>query len=401
MLQSEHQYVIVGSGLAGISAAEAIRERDRSGSILVLGREPELPYERPPLTKQLWFGKKKPEEILLHPRAWYQANGIELLEGRSIQRLDRSAKVAVDDTGHRHTYQKLLLATGGEPRRLEIPGGDLAGVFTYRSFADYRRIRARAQPGCAAVVIGGGFIGSELAAALSHAGANVTVIFPDPWLGHRVFPHALGHAIEKLYRDRCIRVLSGDLPTSIARRGDRLVTHTRAGAELASDLVVAGIGMRPSVELAQEAGLAMGDGIVVNDRLQSSDPDVYVAGDAAQFPYAALGRSMRVEHLDNAQSQGQHAGRNMAGAAEPYLHMPFFYSDLFEFGYEAVGEISTKLETFADWQEENRKGVVYYLADGRVRGAMMCNVWDRVEAARELIRSGEPRSPASLRGAIS
>jgi NAD(P)H-nitrite reductase large subunit len=366
----------------------------------MLGREPDLPYDRPPLTKQLWFGKKQPDEIFLHPQEWYQANGIELVQGRSVLQLDLAGKMVIDDTGTRHAYQKLLLATGGEPRRLPIPGGDLEGICYYRSFADYRRMRALAQTGRSAVVIGGGFIGSEMAAALAQAGVNVTMIFPDSYLGQRGFPETLGRAIEKLYQERGIRILSSDVPTSIVRSADRFITHTRTGAEVAADMVVAGIGVWPGVDLAREAGLALDDGIVVNDRLQSSNPDVYVAGDAAHFPYAALGRSMRIEHWDNAQTQGKHAGRNMAGASDPYLHMPFFYSDLFEFGYEAVGEVSSKLDTFADWQEENRTGVIYYLANGRVRGAMMCNVWDKVEAARALIRSGASHSPESLRGAI-
>ncbi len=399
-MQSKHQYVIVGSGLAGVSAAEGIRELDRSGSILVLGREPDSPYDRPPLTKQLWFGKKQPEEIFLHPQTWYDANGIELMQARSVQQLDLPGKFVIDQTGHRHAYHKLLLATGGQPRRLAIPGGDADGLFYYRTFADYRRLRAQARTGAAAVVIGGGFIGSELAAALTQVGSRVTMVFPGPYLGQHVFPEALGRSLEKLYQEHGIRILSGDAPTSLLRKGSQFITTTRTGAELASDLVVVGIGIRPSVELGQQAGLALDDGIVVNQWLQSSHPDVYVAGDSAQFPYSALGRSMRVEHWDNAQVQGRHAGRNMAGASQPYLHMPFFFSDLFEFGYEAVGETNSKLETVADWQEENRKGVIYYLDQGRVRGAMMCNVWDKVEAARELIRSEVPHNPSSLRGAI-
>ena len=399
-MQSKHTYVIVGSGLAGISAAEGIRELDNAGSILVLGREPDLPYDRPPLTKQLWFGKKQVEDVFLHSRSWYEASGIELVGSRSVRRLDVAGKAVVDDAGDRHSYEKLLLATGGEPRRLAIPGGDLEGICYYRTLADYGRIRAQAQPGRAAVVIGGGFIGSELAASLSHTGSNVTMIFPDSYLGQRVFPEGLGRATQKLYQEHGIRILNGDVPTSIIRDGDRFITSTRSGTQVPSDFVIAGIGIRPSVELAQEAGLATDDGIVVDDRLQSAHPDVYVAGDVARFPYATLGRPMRLEHWDNAQVQGKHAGRNMAGAAEPYLHMPYFYSDLFELGYEAVGEISSKLETFADWQDENHKGVIYYLAGGRVRGAMMCNVWDKVEAARQLIRAGAPHSPSSLRGAI-
>jgi NADPH-dependent 2,4-dienoyl-CoA reductase/sulfur reductase-like enzyme len=399
-MDSEHLYLIVGGGLAGASAIEGIRERDRSGSILLLGGEADLPYDRPPLSKQLWLGKKALDEIYLHGREWYAASGVELELGRTAARLDPAAKLVVDDLGRRHRYQRLLLATGGTPRRLSIPGGDLEGVCYYRTLDDFRRTRARATKGSSAVVIGGGFIGCEIAAALCQVGVTVTMLFPEPYLGYRVFPPALGRFLQQAYREHGIRVLCEDVPVAIAATPEGYVTTTRSGSRLASGMVIAGIGIQPSLELARGAGLAVADGIVVNARLQSSQPEVYAAGDVASFPYEALGRQMRIEHWDNAVEQGRHAGRNLAGASEPYRHLPFFFSDLFEFGYEAVGEIDSRLETFADWQEENRTGVVYYLAEGRVRGAMMCNVWDKVEAARELVREGRRAGPADLRGAI-
>lgn len=401
-METQHKYVVVGGGVAGAWAIEGIRECDETGSILLLGAEPHLPYDRPPLSKKLWFGPKKVEEIFVHDRAWYDARKVELRLGVRAERLDLASKVLTDGQGERHRYEKLLLATGGSPRRLSIPGGDLEGICYYRTVDDFRWLHGEAAAGKTAVVIGGGFIGSELAAALSHAQASVTMVFPGGFIGQRVFPEGLGRSLQQLYRDRGIRILAGDLPASISQRDDgRFLTRTRGGEQLVSDLVVAGVGIRPSTELAQDAGLALADGVVANDRLQTSHPDVYVAGDAALFPYAALGRSMRVEHWDNALEQGKQAGRNLAGADEPYLHMPYFFSDLFEFGYEAVGDVDSRLETFADWQEENRTGTIYYLANGRPRGAMMCNVWDRVEAARELIRRGGPTSPAHLHGAIS
>lgn len=399
-MESKHDYVIVGGGLAGASAIEGIREQDQNGSVLLLARETHFPYDRPPLSKQLWFGGKKPEEIYLHTEDWYAANNVELQLGRTVTQLDPANRVVIDDVGNRHLGRKVLLATGGVPRHLDIPGGELDNICYYRTFDDYRQIRALAKKGASAVVIGGGFIGSEIAAALSHAEVTVTMIFPDPYLCYRVFPPALGRFLQQQYRQREIRIMDGDVPASIFAKDRRCVTSTRNGAQFESDMVIAGVGIQPSIELAKSGGLSVSDGVIVNDRLQTSCPDIFAAGDNALFPYSALGRPSRVEHWDNALMQGRHAGRNMAGANEPYLHMPYFFSDLFEFGYEAVGEVDARLETFADWQDENRKGVIYYLEAGRVRGAMMCDVWEKVEEARQLIRKGAQVSLSDLRGAI-
>jgi NADPH-dependent 2,4-dienoyl-CoA reductase/sulfur reductase-like enzyme len=261
-------------------------------------------------------------------------------------------------------------------------------------------LRAGAAEGKSALVIGGGFIGSELAAALSVNKLAVTMIFPSPWLVSRVFPESLGRHLTEAYRARGVEVLAGDVPTSIRPDGDGYAARTRAGREVRADLVVAGVGIAPDVSLARSAGLATGDGVTVNQFLQTSDPDIYAAGDVAFFPDPILG-PRRIEHWDNAISQGKHAGRNMARADEPFTDMPFFFSDLFDFGYEAVGQVDSRLRTVADWQEENRTGVIYYLDDDRrVRGVMMCNVWEKVDAARALIRRGTPVTDEELRGAI-
>jgi 3-phenylpropionate/trans-cinnamate dioxygenase ferredoxin reductase component len=215
-----------------------------------------------------------------------------------------------------------------------------------------------------------------------------------------VFPPYLGKAIQRHYREHGVTVLNGDAPVSFSKTAGRYLTETQAGRRIESDMVIVGIGIVPETALARSAGLEVGNGIVVNEYLQSSDPDIYAAGDNAFFPYQALGRQMRVEHWDNAVTQGKWAGRNMAGAAEPYTHMPYFFSDLFEFGYEAVGDVDSRLNTYSDWQKENDTGVIYYLEDSKVRGMMMCNVWDKVDAAREIIRRGEQVSAESLRGAL-
>lgn len=400
MAEKNHTYLIIGGGLAGASAAQAIRELDTKGSILLMGSEKHLPYDRPPLSKKLWFGKKKVEEIFLHDQKYYDENGIQVKLGSRIKELDAGEKVVKDENGNSYRYEKLLLATGGTPRTLPIPGGTLEGVCYYRYLDDYLRIRKEAKEGKSAVVIGGGFIGSEIAAALNINKVNVSMIFPEPYLVQRVFPDYLGKAIQQHYIERGIKILNGDKPSSFGKNGDKFLTRTSNGKQVESDLLIVGIGIMPAIDLAQQAGLKVGNGIVVNEYLQTSDPDIYVAGDNAFFPYQALGQNMRIEHWDNAVNQGKWAGRNMAGAHEQFDYMPYFFSDLFEFGYEAVGEVDSRLETFADWQKENDTGVIYYLKEGKVRGLMMCNVWGKVDVARELIKKGEKVRPESLAGFI-
>jgi NADPH-dependent 2,4-dienoyl-CoA reductase/sulfur reductase-like enzyme len=412
MADHSSSYIVVGAGLAAASAVEGIRERDQTGSILLIGAEPDPPYDRPPLSKQLWFGSKQVEEVFLHDQAFYTQHRVELRLGTEVVALDPAARTLRDASGTTYQYEKLLLATGGTPRRLTIPGGDLEGLCYFRTLGDYRRLRNQATKGRSALVIGGGFIGSELAAALCLSGVAVTMIFPGQWLVSRVFPESLGRALTEHYRAKGVNVLDGDVPTSIQRDGDQYRTRTRGGQEILSDLIIVGIGITPNIALAQSAGLETGNGVVVNQFLQTSDPDIYAAGDIAFFPEAVLG-PRRIEHWDNALNQGKHAGRNMAtsggagaggassgGGGELFTYIPFFYSDLFEFGYEAVGDTDPRHEVFADWQEENKTGVIYYLDGGRVRGAMMCNMFGKVDAARELIQRKEPVTTDGLRGAI-
>jgi len=227
------------------------------------------------------------------------------------------------------------------------------------------------------------------------------MIYPDPSLVARVFPERLGRRLQERYQERGITILAGDAPTAIELSGSTYVTRTKNGQVVGSDLVIAGIGIRPATGLAEQAGLAVENGIVVNDRLHTSHPAIYAAGDNASFPYQALGMQTRVEHWDHALNMGKQAGRNMAGADEPYHYMPYFFSDLFEFGYEAVGEVDARLDTFADWTTEGETGVIYYLRDGYVRGVMLCNVWEKLDAARALIQRREKVSPEELKGAIS
>lgn len=362
-----YDYVIVGGGLTGASAVEGIRELDKTGSILLASEENHLPYDRPPLSKKLWFGKMKVEEIFLHDREFYNSHAVILALGTTMARIDPGKKTISNSNGETFGYGKLLLATGCKVRTLPIPGGDLDGICYFRNLDDYLRIRGVAAEGKSAVVVGGGFIGSELVAALSINKLKVTMIFPGTLLCDRVFPDYMGRAVQRRYLEKGVRILASDKPVSFSKNGDKFITRTEKGEKIESDLVIVGVGVTPEIELAKSAGLEVGNGIVVNEYLESSRPDIYAAGDNAFFPCQALGQSMRMEHWDNALNQGKWAGRNMAGAHEPFTYLPYFFSDLFEFGYEATGEVDSKMETFADWQKENDTGVIYYLRDGKVR----------------------------------
>ncbi|MFB3896739.1 MAG: NAD(P)/FAD-dependent oxidoreductase [bacterium] len=389
MADQTYKYIIIGGGLTGVSAIEGIRELDKTGSILLVGQETPMPYDRPPLSKKLWFGKKQVADIFLHDQKYYDDTGVKLALGTKILVLQPDQKLIIDNQKNIFRYDKLLLATGATSRKLTIPGGDLPEVCYYRYLDDYLAIRKQASAGKSAVIIGGGFIGSELAAALNINQVAVTMIFPEAYLVNRVFPDKLGFAIQKHYIDKGIKILNNDKPISIAKSGDKYIIKTESSNQISTDMVIVGVGVAPEIKLASDAGLITGNGIEVNAYLETSNPDIYAAGDVALFPYQAFRQLMRVEHWDNALNQGKLAGKNMAGGKFPYLYMPYFFSDLFEFGYEAVGEVNSALETYADWKEPNVTGVIYYLKENKIRGVMLCNVWDKIEVARKLINQSE------------
>jgi NADPH-dependent 2,4-dienoyl-CoA reductase/sulfur reductase-like enzyme len=228
------------------------------------------------------------------------------------------------------------------------------------------------------------------------------MVFPEDHLVQRVFPRSLALAVENLYLERGALIFKGDVPVAFEKLPEgRYLTRTRNGKGFESDIVIVGAGIKPETELARMAGIDMGNGIIVNENLQTSNPFIYAAGDNAFFPYEALGTNTRVEHWDNAVQQGKHAGWNMAGNNQAYDYMPYFYSDLFEFGYEAVGDLNADLSTFSDWEEENKRGVIYYMKDYKVRGVMAVNIYGRMDDARRIIREGREMIPIErLCGAI-
>ena len=387
-----YRYLIVGGGMTADAAAHGIRELDADGSIGLIGAEPDPPYNRPPLTKGLWKGD--PLDGI-----WRKTGdaAVDLMLGRRATTLDLPARTVVDDRGDRHTFEKLLLATGAVPRRLPFGGND---VIYYRGIGDYRRTRQVADAGGAVVVIGGGFIGSEIAAGLAMNGCKVSMLFPEDGIGARIFPADLASHLVGYYRDKNVSVNPGQEVADIASSNGSFLVTTKSGLKLKAAGVIAGVGVVPETSLAKAAGIAIEDGIIVDEHLRTSVPGVFAAGDVARFMSPALGHRMRVEHEDNALTMGRAAGRAMAGDTTAYAHLPFFYSDLFDLGYEAVGETDPRLKTVADWSTPFRQGVVYYMVDGRVRGVLLWGIFGKVDEARALIASGDVVDDASLAGRI-
>ncbi len=388
-----YNYLIVGGGMAGDAAARAIRQVDENGTIGLIGQEPDPPYNRPPLSKGLW--KRLPLKHIWRKTAKL---GVELVLGRKVVRLDPAQKRVWDDHGVEYGYGSLLLATGAEPVR-PFPAGER--IVYYRTLQDYLRLRALAESGSRFLIIGGGFIGSEMAAALSMQGKQVTMIFPEAGIGGLVFPKTQSHFLNTYYHNRGVRILAGDLVQFLFENEAGAVAVTSTGERIEVDAVVAGLGVRPNIELAEQAGLNLARGILVDESLRTSAPDIYAAGDVMVFYNPVLGHRLRAEHEENANASGAAAGLGMSGEPQRYALLPSFYSDLFDLSYQAVGEINPEMEPVEDWIELHIKGVQYFLRNGRVRGVALWSMpYPSLEQARELIGAPGPFKPSDLTGAI-
>ncbi|MCL5104712.1 MAG: NAD(P)/FAD-dependent oxidoreductase [Armatimonadetes bacterium] len=389
---AHYKYLILGGGMAADAAVKAIREIDRDGSIGLISAEPDPPYKRPPLSKKLWQGK--PEDII-----WLKTEemGVDMHLGCIAKELDPMRKTVTEGRGAEYTYDKLLLATGGTPRKFPFDSGS---TIFYRTVQDYHKLRDLANRFNEFAVIGGGFIGTEIAAALAMNGKRVTMVLPESYIGAKLYPRDLAKFLTDYYRQKGVNVMPGETVSGVEVRGGRTIVFTQTGHEVMADGAVAGLGITPNMKLAEGAGLKVENGIHVDDCLRTNNPDIYAAGDVAVFYNPALAKHVRVEHEDNAVTMGAYAGKSMAGQGEPYHHLPYFYSDLFDLGYEAVGELDSRLETVEDWKEPFKEGVVYYMREGRVTGVLLWNVWDKVPAARELIAERGPFKPEDLKGRI-
>jgi NADPH-dependent 2,4-dienoyl-CoA reductase/sulfur reductase-like enzyme len=389
---THYPYLIVGGGMTADAAARAVRESDPAGGIGLISAEPHPPYARPPLSKGLWKGD--PETGIWKGT---ESAGVELRLDCRVTAIDAKGKTVTDERGDAVTYGKLLLATGGTPRRLPL---DTEQIIYFRTYDDYRRLRALANERLRFAVLGGGFIGSEIAAALKTAGRDVVMLVPEDGIGARLFPGDLSRFLVGYYREQGVDLRTGEGLAGLTPRAGKVLVQTTGGQEIPVDVVVAGLGIQPNVDLAEQAGMRVDNGIVVDELLRTSVSDIFAAGDVANFFNPALGTRMRVEHEDNANTMGAAAGHAMAGQGTSYTHLPFFYSDLFAQGYEAVGELDPRLETVADWKEPFREGVVYYLKDGRVRGVLLWNTWGQVDAARALIAEAGPFRTENLKGRL-
>lgn len=394
---SNYDYIIVGGGMTAAAAANGIREADPQGMIGIISNEDQRPYDRPPLTKKLWQGKS--EDII-----WRKlpTSHLDLVLGCKISALKPDLNQVKDEAGFSYGYKKLLLATGGTPRSL--PSAP-EGILYFRTFDDYLTVRKWVGKHTRIGIIGGGFIGSEIAAALASNGEQVVMVFPEEGIGARIYPADLAHFVTEYYQQKGVKVHSGMEIQAIEKIDDKFVMRANDGQTEIVDHIIAGIGLRPNIEVAQTGGIIIGGpeaggGILVDDHLRTNQPDIYAAGDVASFYNSDLQKQMRVEHEDNANSMGRIAGLNMGGRETVYKHQPYFYSDLFDLGFEAVGELNPRMEVYADWKEPFKKGVIYYLAGERVRGVLLWNTWDCVPAARALIAEKGPFKPADLKNRL-
>jgi NADPH-dependent 2,4-dienoyl-CoA reductase/sulfur reductase-like enzyme len=388
-IMPSYKYLIIGGGMTADAAVAGIREVDPHGSIGLISNENHPPYNRPPLSKGLWKGK--PLEDIFRQSSKESAD-IHL--GRKAEKLVPQNKQVIDDQGQSYDYERLLLATGGSPRKLPFGGDE---IIYFRTLDDFQRLHSLMEQRSRFAVIGGGFIGSELASALASKGQEVVMLFPEDGIGSLLFPADLASFLNDYYREQGVDVMAGELVSNIVQQGNEFSINMKSGREITVDQVIAGIGILPNTSLIETAGIKVENGILVDEFLQTSQADIYAAGDVANIYNPFLEIRQRVEHEDNALTSGKAAGRNMAGSATPYKHLSTFYSDLFELGYEAVGELNPDLEIVSDWQEPFKKGVVYYLDGSRLRGILLWNIWDQIDAARKLITKPDPFTSESLK----
>jgi 3-phenylpropionate/trans-cinnamate dioxygenase ferredoxin reductase component len=385
-MTSEQTHVIVGASLAGAKAAETLRLEGFDDRIVLIGAEHERPYERPPLSKDYLRGEAGREKVYVHDDRFYEEQDIDLRLGRTVTSLDTSNRELELDDGERLRYDRLLLTTGAEPRRLDIPGAELDGVLYLRSVGDSDALRERLNHGGAVVVVGAGWIGAEVAASARQRGLDVTVIEAASVPLERVLGAELGAFYRDVHTGNGVQML---LRTGVeAFEGETAVQRVRTsdGRELDCDLVVVGVGVQPRIQLAAQAGLAVDNGILVDERLQTSARGVFAAGDVANAHHPFYGERIRVEHWANALNQGPAAARNMLGRATAYERLPYFFSDQYDVGMEYSGFARSWDRVVFRGDPASREFIAFWLVEDRVVAGMNVNVWEVNADVQALIR---------------
>ena len=385
-MTGKQTFVIVGASLAGAKAAETLRHEGFEGRVVLVCAEDERPYERPPLSKDYLRGEAGRERVYVHDEDFYAEHDIELCLGRAAVDMNASLREVALDDGERLRYDRLLLATGAEPRRLAIPGGDLDGVHYLRSVEDADGLRERLDRGGAVVVVGAGWIGAEVAASARQRGLEVTLVAPEAVPLERVLGREVGGVYRDIHTDHGVRMLLGTRVEAFEGDGAVERVRTSDGRHLDCDFVVAGIGVQPRTQLAARAGLSIGDGVLVDEHLQTSAPGVFAAGDGAGAQHPFYRERIRVEHWANALRQGPAAACNMLGAAEPYDGLPYFFSDQYEVGMEYSGFARTWDRVVFRGDATGREFIAFWLAGDRVQAGMNVGVWDVVDPIQRLIR---------------
>jgi 3-phenylpropionate/trans-cinnamate dioxygenase ferredoxin reductase component len=400
-MTTDTTYVIAGASMAGAKAAEALRAEGFDGRVILIGTESELPYERPPLSKDYLLGKAERETIYVHPREWYAEQNIDLRLGVTVTEIDPAAHQVSLDDGSQLGYAKLLLTTGSSPRRLSVPGADLDGVLHLRSVGDSDQIKAAFASASRVAVIGAGWIGLETAAAARTAGAEVTVLEMAELPLLRVLGREVAQIFADLHREHGVDLRCG-VEISEITGAEGKVTGVRLadGSHVEADVVIAGVGITPNTQPATAAGLDVDNGIRVDAQLRSSDPDIYAAGDVANAFNPLLGKHIRVEHWANALDQPQAAVKAMLGQDVSYDRVPYFFTDQYDLGMEYAGYVEPGgyKEVVFRGDPEQGEFIAFWLdADGRVLAGMNVNIWDVTDAIQSLIRTGQPVDKSALR----
>ena len=388
------RYCIVGGGYAAAAAIEGIRSRDQTGDILMLSRENHRPYRRPLLTKELLLGTASLDRLPLHPDEWYAEQKVDVRLRHEVIEVDAESRRLWDERGEVIEFGDLLLATGCRPRRLHAEGAEIANVRYFRDLEDYLDLESRLDRVQHLTLVGGGFTSVEMAGALRARGKEITLVVPDEYPLHRLLPRDLGAPLLDYLREMGVETVSGDTLVKIEEMNGLLHARTLQGNELDTQLVLVDQGGEPLVDLAEAAGIAIDDGIVVDEYGRSSNPHIWAAGDVAEYPCLALNVIMRVEGSDHAEHHGRTVGANMAGANEPYTHLPLKWFRVGDLQFEGVGELWARLATEIVWMQPGHEGVVFYLRDDVIRGVLLINVPERLEWARGLIRDAHPMTSA-------